>query len=354
MKKTLMVGMACLLLVSCGKKAPPAETPPAVVEAIEAALSPFVASTRTSASLEPWEHAEISSEILGRIRFLGAKEGDPVRAGSVLARLDASVLAGNVAEVDARLSDAELALSDARHELDRAERLRREGVASQQELDNARIRVERAEESVRAVGGSRSATAAQMGKTVLTSPISGVVTSREIELGEMASPGRQIFRIENLSAIKVVMQLPEQDVHDLRAGNPVVVFGSAGDTFTGTVTYISPAADPQARTVKVEARVENREGRLRSGIFSEVEIIRGTIPSIVVVPRRVFASHTNDTGILFVINGDKLTHREVRIQAIGEEAVAIASGLAPGERVVGSDVATLTDGLRVSVKTAER
>lgn len=347
------VSLSCLLLVSCGKKTENApEAPAIVVEAIEATLSPFVDAYRTSASLEPWEHADIASEIPGRVLHLGAKEGDRVRAGSVLARLDAAVLAGNVAEVQSRSSDAGLALTDAKADLSRVERLHREGVASQQELENARIRVERAEEAVRGGRGSTSAISAQMNKTVIVSPIHGVVTFRGIERGEMASPGQLLFRVENLSSIKVVMQLPAQDVRNIRIGNTVQVFDSSGDTFTGKVTYVSPSADPQTRTVKVEATVDNREGRLRSGIFAEAEIVRSTIPSVVVVPRRVFATQTMDTGVLFVIEGDKIRRREVRIAAHGEESTAITDGLRAGEKVVGSDVATLTDGARVAVKSS--
>lgn len=340
---------ASVFLTACGKEAPaPVEAPPVrvVVGAVEAGS--LLATYRASATMEAWEKADVSAEVAGVVRNLGADEGDFVRAGQLLAQLDAAVLSSNVAEVAARLSDAEIAAADARTNLERVEMLRREGAASQSELDNARTRLQRAEEGISALRGTRAAAAAQLAKTALLAPISGSVTQRNIELGEMASPGRILFRVENLSALKAVMRIPAHEIRGIEVDDRVFLGTPEGDSLTGKIIFISPAADPSNRTVKIEARFDNPGNRVRSGIFGEAVIVRSEIPRAVRIPKTALVRQDDDAGVVFVVEGGVARKREVRLGESNEIFVQVLAGLREGELIVSADHAGLADGVKVA------
>lgn len=343
----------CALLAACGKSAsPPPEAPPVSVVSMTVRATDLVIAYKGSATLEAWDKADVASEITGQVRDVFRDEGDVVSAGALLARLDPSVLSASASEVAARLTDANIALSEARDDRDRIARLRKEGVASQEELDKAEVKLRRAHEGVAAIRGSSGAVEAQLARTAITAPIAGVVTRRWIERGETASTGKALFRVENLAALKAVLNVPEQDVGSMKTGDSVMV-SVAGETeadrlLSGIVTYVSPAADAMARTVKVEARVDNRDAAIRSGVFATVSVIRSVRANAVAVPKTAVAYRADGTAALYVIEGGVVHRRDVKLGAAGETMVEVLSGLRTGETIVPIDVATLTDGVKVS------
>lgn len=340
---------ASVFLTACGKEAPaPAEAPPVRVAVAAVEAGPLLVTYRVSATMEAWEKADVSAEVPGVVRTMGVEEGDFVRAGALLARLDAAVLSSNVAEVAARMADAEIAAADARTNLERVETLRREGAASQSELDNARTRLQRAEEGIAALRGTRSAASAQLAKTTLLAPIAGLVTQRNIEPGEMASPGRVLFRVENLSALKAVMRIPAQEMRGMEIGDQVIVSTAEGDSLTGKIIFISRAADPTTRTVKVEARFDNPASRVRSGIFGEALIVRTEIPRTVRIPKTALARQDGDEGVVYVVEGGVARKREVRLGESSESFFQVLAGLREGERIVPADHTALADGVKVA------
>ncbi len=347
---TIVIGVITLMS-ACGKPAPAPETPPVSVVSMTVHPTVLVIAYKGSATLEAADKADVSAEITGRVRDLLADEGDEVRAGALLARLDPSVLASSASEASARLADAQIALDDARQDRERIARLRREGVASQEEMDKGAMRVKRAEEGVAAIRGSSSAATAQLARASIVSPIPGVVTRRWVEIGETASTGKMLFRIEDLTSLKAVLNVPEREVGTIAAGDRVEITVDGG-TITGQVTYVSPSADPVARTVKIEALIPNDTGRVRSGVFVEVSVIRAVLPNIIAIPKTALVYRSSGAAALYVIENDVVKRREVQLGASTETLVEIREGLRSGETIVPADVSTLSDGVKVSAKTS--
>lgn len=341
--------VASVFLTACGREAPaPTEAPPVRVAIAAVEAGPLLVTYRASATMEAWEKADVAAEVAGVVRRMGVEEGDFVRAGSLLAQLDVAVLSSNVAEVAARLADAEIAADDARTNLGRVETLHREGAVSRAELDSARTRLQRAEEGISALRGTRGAASAQLAKATLLAPISGWVTQRNIEPGEMAAPGRVLFRVENLSALKAVMQIPAAEIRGMDPGDRVVVQTADGDSLAGEIIFISPAADPATRAVKVEARFDNPARRVRSGVFGEALIVRSEIPSAVRIPKTALTHRDGDSGVVFVVEDGFARRREVRLGEANETFVQVLAGLREGERIVPADHTALADGVRIA------
>lgn len=340
---------AAVLLGACGREAPPVEAPAVSIEAVTVSPRDFVVSYRGPASLEAWKTSDLGAEPSGRIRWMGAEEGDSVRAGQEIVRIEAAVQEARAGEAAARIADAEVALESARTNLERVRRLHREGVASRQEIEGAEALHARAGEAVAAARASAEAAGGEAAKMTIRAPFDGVVTMREHEVGEIVGAAARIYRVEDLSAIKAVVAVPEVEVGGIAVGARAMLRLADGETVTGAVSYVSPAADDSSRAVKVEIRVVNAGRRLRSGGFAEAEIIREVRRGALLVPRAALLQVSDGRGILYAVEGAAARKREVRLGGSDDYLFQVVEGLAAGDRIAVSGVAQLADGVRVRV-----
>ncbi|MCC7126826.1 MAG: efflux RND transporter periplasmic adaptor subunit [Acidobacteria bacterium] len=309
-------------------------------------------------------YADIGSATMGRLVSLTVREGDRVKAGQVVARIDpvqaASTADGATAALRAleaeaeggtsqiTVSRAELAAAEARaaeaaRARDRAEDLRQAGLIAQADLDAARASADATAADVRAATAvverlQRSQAAAerrvaqgradvtrardQVDKTAITAPIDGVVTRLEVEEGEMVvmgvqnQPGTILMTISDLSAIDAEVKVAEADVLRLKMGNTATVTLEAapGQTFNGVVTEIGASALPQtgtqaaAREFRVKVRLAGALDALRPGLTCDAEILVAERTGILTVPlqsvvERAAADGTARTGVFVVASG---------------------------------------------------
>jgi membrane fusion protein (multidrug efflux system) len=275
-------------------------------------------------------------------------EGDRVEAGQLLAEITGEEVR-IAAAADARLQRYEAAQSD--HEskkelfddgLISAEALRPFETA----LSDARLEWERSRLT--------------QDRSRLITPISGVVLrlcrdeqNRPLADGQLVTQGAELARVAPTSSLVADVDLIGQDLSRVREHLKARVRHSAwGDTrFDGTVLRLAPSLDPTTRTLRAEVAVENPRGELRPGMFVEVTIIAERRSGVPVVPREA-VTERGGRKVVFVLEGQKVSRRDVALGLGDDDVVEIRSGLEPGERVVVRGIETLQDDQRVRVSGA--
>ncbi|MDP3720384.1 MAG: efflux RND transporter periplasmic adaptor subunit [Acidobacteriota bacterium] len=366
------------------------------------ALQSFVTA---SGEIVATKYADIGSAVMGRLVELTVKEGDTVKAGQVLARIDpvqaassADAAAASVGalEADARaaatqVKAAQAALEEARSRekeaaasLTRAQELQRAGLLPQSEFDKANMagttaaaqvaaatasfeRAQQAQTSAerRITQGRAESTRARdaLSKTEITAPIDGVVTRLEVEQGEMVvmgvqnQPGTILMTVSDLSAVNAEVKVAEADVMRLSNGFPATVTLEALplQTFSGRVVEIGASALPQvgtqaaAREFRVKVRLDGpAASSLRPGLTCDTEILAAERKNALVVPLQAVVEKAGKTGV-FVVRDGGVVFTPVKTGIIGGLSIEV-DGVAEGTAIVSGPFQTLralSDGDRV-------
>lgn len=314
----------------------------------------------TSGTVRAVSVSNVSGRMMGTVTSIHVKEGDFVRSGQVLMTIDDSDVSQKVKAAEAGHNEALKALEAAKQgralaeiTYQRYKKLNDEKAVSQQEMDQietrkniADIEYGRVQEMVnRAVAGMAEAKVYQ-GFTKITSPLSGVVTEKKIEVGSMAVPGAPMFTVENTSAYNVEINVDEGLSGRIRPGMPVdVELASTGQKIKGNIKEIVPSVDPASRTFLVKISVHSPG--LRSGMYAKVVIPNGSKDAIV-VPEKAVVEKGQLTGVYAVDEKGVLTYRLVRPGKKHENGIEILSGLGPKERIITEGVEKAVDGGVVS------
>ena len=399
----VLVGLAVFVYVS-RQRGPEAREVDLAVVGRTTSLQSFVTA---SGEIVATRYADIGSSAMGRLVGLNVKEGDRVKAGQVLARIDRVQAASSAAaasaglgalEADARgLSDqarsaqAELDAASARaaesqKALARATDLRTAGLIPQSDLDTAIANADSAAAQVasatasvaraaqtnnaaerRVTQGRAEQTRARdlLDKTEITAPIDGVVTRLDVEEGEMVvigvqnQPGTILMTVSDLSAINAEVKVAEADVLRLALDNraTITVDAANGRTLPGRVVEIGASALPQvgtqaaAREFRVRVRLEGDTAVLRPGLTCDAEILVAERANVLTVPLQAVVQRGADTGV-FVVANDTVTFTKVTTGVIGGLSIEV-DGVPEGASVVSGPFQALremTDGARVRVR----
>ena len=248
------------------------EDPRALVEVriVEhGAVSDILAS---NGSVESEAMATLVPEATGTVVAIHAEEGDRVRRGQVLAVIEN-------ASLDAGLARAEAEAAKAEAEVARVEGLHAAGAVSDRDLEEARHLLRAAQTSLNEAQGTQS-------HTRIVSPIAGTVATRDLRYGEVAG-GQPAFTVVDLSALRVIVRLPERDLARLQVGQPATLTSVYDEEVQvpGRVERISPTVDPMSGTVRVTVALDDGENTLRPGQFVSVGIEVGKHEDVMVVPR---------------------------------------------------------------------
>ena len=192
-------------------------------------------------------------------------------------------------------------------------------------------------------------------KAEVKSPIEGTVIRYYVDIGDSVipqepMPQEPVVNIAYMDKIKIVVNVGEKDISKLRKGEKVRVSVDAypEENFLGRVVKVAPAVDPRSRKLKVELEIENKDHRLKPGMFADVEIIYNEHSNVLVVPR-ISVLEKEGRTILFTVEDDRAKLREVKTGISDEEKIEIVEGLTEGESVVIEGNYGLTDGAKVEV-----
>ena len=283
-----------------------------------------------------------------RVERLLVQPGDQVKAGQALADLSIPSLVAaqqGLASAQATVRESEAALAVARDALRRAEILARDGSMAWAEAERRKLVLAQAEATREAARGQVSVLQAQVarlhpsgqpGEATLTTPITGVVVSVGVTPGEFIDATGEAFTVADLSVVLVRAQVPEASVALIAVGDAVQVSLSSGGgrTWSGNVSGIGAAVDPQTRTLPVRVKLANPDDALRSGMFVSVNLTSDRKRDDVVVPSAA-VQRVADQRVAFVpLGGDMFQSRNLTVGVEQSDWVEVKKGLKAGEQVV--------------------
>jgi RND family efflux transporter MFP subunit len=295
--------------------------------------------------------AAVSSRVMANVVAVPVRVGQAVAPGDVLVEIDAQTARGQEAQAKGALAQARAALSLAERNHERYKALAATGSASALELDLARMQYEQAMGAVQQGEGAVEAASSVAKESRVTAPFAGRVSSRLVEAGDLAAPGRPLATVESVTGRRLVVAVPAGTVlaSGLAAGRrlPVRIDGAAGEV-TGTVIEMSPGADPQNHSFV--ATLELAGAPVATGVTGRAFLDAAPRATILVPEAAVLASG----GVTLVAVKDEAGRARTRAVTTGATSagrVEILSGLSGGETILVGLAAPPADGAPVTDST---
>jgi HlyD family secretion protein len=286
----------------------------------------------------------------GRVVRVLVDAGQWVRAGQVLAIIDRSVQTQQAAQLAAQIDAAKAQAALAQADYDRALALQGRGFISKAEIDAKKAARDAAFAQVKVAQAQLGATRAQINQLSVVAPVSGLVLARNVELGQIVSPGSgALFRLAEGGQMEMQAQLAQQDLAAVHVGMPAQVTPVGSQrSFTGTVWLVAPVIDPQSRLGQVRIAVPY-DPAIKPGGFAEAKITAGET-STPLLPQSAVLSDEKGNYV-YIINGrNEVERRDITIGNVNDAGVTIASGLSGNEAVVLSAGPFLNPGQKVNPK----
>ena len=324
------------------------QPPPEAVTTVIAQKEEWQGSLGAIGTVAAVNGVMVSADLPGVVQKIAFGSGDRVQAGQLLVQLDTR-------QEQAQLAAAEAKLELTRMNLDRIRGLREQGINSQTEYDTSVAEQKQAE----GVAGEIRAT---IDRKTISAPFSGVLGIRQVNLGQYLKSGDPIVQLQSHDPIYVNFDVPQQELVRVRVGGAVSVSaeGPPPIELTGRITAIDSVVDESTRNVRVQATFENRQGRIRPGMFVTARALLEARDPVIALPASAI-SYAPFGDSVFVVEDVKgpngQSYRGVRQQFIkigsarGDQ-VAVLSGIAAGAEVVTSGVFKLRNGAAVAVNNA--
>jgi membrane fusion protein, multidrug efflux system len=321
------------------------QPPPEAVTSLVARQEQWPATMTVIGTMEAVHGVVVSADLPGTVDRITFDSGEPVHAGDVLV------------ELDTRQERAQLAALEAQRDLARVnyarmQQLANEGVISRMDYDQATAQQKQTEANV----GEIRAT---IERKTIRAPFSGVLGIRKVNLGQYLAAGNAIVSLQSLNPIYVDFGVPQQEAGNVRVGSTLHVTSQdvSGQVFSARVTALDSVVNEATRNIQVQATLSNPEGKLKPGMFVQVELGIGASRQAITLPTSAisYAPYGDSVFVITDLNDQKgHTYRGVRqqfvkIAASRGDQVAIVSGVNPGEEVVTSGVFKLRNGAAVQV-----
>lgn len=356
------IALSCVALTSCGgkdsgkdKQAAADEKPVVKIEKVFERDVPQIFTY--TAQTEADKINNISSAMPLRIKSILVEEGQRVSRGQSLVILDDVNTTTYQLQVDnakAQLENAKAQYANVKLDYDRAVQLFKIGGGTRQQVDQMQTQLISAQNGVttaqNSLASARRALANAGENSVLTSPVSGVVTARNYDPGDMTGT-QPILTVSQVQPMKIVINVSETEYSMIHKGMPArVTFDTYGsELFQGTVTKILPTVDPSTRTFAVEIDLSNADSRILPGMFARVELDLGTQRHVVVPDRAVVKQQGSGNQYVYVYSQGKVSFNKVELgQRIGD-SYELISGVPSGSEVVISGQNALANGREVKV-----
>ncbi len=333
----LLAGM--IVLAACGDRSPRDMAPPVVtIQTIRIRDTVVVFPVRTAGKLASKSESKLSFKTGGIIQKILVDEGQSVRKGQLLAQL-------NLEEIQSQVKQAELALSKAERDYERAGNLYRDSVATLEQYENAGTALEVARSNA-------SIANFNLQYSTIHAPANGKILKRIAESNEIIPPGHPVFIFASTGSNWVVRaNLTDRDIVRVRMKDSAHVRFDAypGEIFKGMVSEIGTSADPYTGTYEIEVQMDKRPETLVSGFIAKVEIYPQALDRQVVIPVEALVDGTGLTGYVMVLREGNPERRKIGIQAVTDQGIVVREGLSPGEELITEGVQYITAGSRIQV-----
>lgn len=336
--RTIIYVAAAVMAVSCGNNnSKTAEQPQAAevrlpnVTIMAASYKDVPQSDVYTANVEAYAKNNIAPQSPSRIQKIYVEVGDFVRAGQIVAKMD-----------EVSLNQSKLSMANDSLEYSRVKKLYEQGGVSKSDFDAMELKY----------NVTRSQYQNLLENTILRSPVSGVITARNYDQGDMYG-GSPIYVVEQITPVKLYVGISEMDYTRVKKNDTVTLTADAlpGKTFTGRIARIYPTIDAATHTFTAEVNVANGDRLLRPGMYARVTVNFGSNHSIVVPDDCVVKQQGSGVRSVFVLQADN-TVKEIVVtlgRHFGTE-YEILSGVAEGDKVVVKGQASLKNGSKVNVQ----
>lgn len=354
--------ISTIVLAGCkaeAEKRPAASAPPTVQVGSENVVTvqrgTIVVGPIVSGELKPERAATLRAEVGGSMIQVSILEAQAVKQGDVLGRIETRTLEDARQSSASAVRSAENALAVARREAERTEKLSSAGALATRDVDAAHNAVTAAEAQVadaksRLAGAERS-----LGDTIIRAPFSGIVSKRSVNVGDVVSPGTELFTIIDPSSMRLEGSVPSDDLGTLRVGVTVTFTVRGYDRpFQGRIERIAPQADAMTRQVPIYVSIPNEGGRLLAGLFAEGRVVSQSAEGLIVPSNSVNTSDPSMPWVLRVTGGKtEKVNVSLGLRDPRSERVQVASGLGEGDTLLRGAAQGITPGTSVQVNTTK-
>lgn len=336
--RIMPLAVAAAIAAGCGNTGSKTAEQTAVVEEIIPTVSVEEVSVREvpqeetyTSTIQAYVKNNIAPQTAGRISRILVDVGDNVKKGQVVAEMDQT-----------QLAQAELQMKNNEVEYNRLKELYEVGGLSKSDLDAIEM----------AYNVSKTQYNNLKENATLVSPISGVITARNYDAGDMYAMSAPIYTVEQIIPVKLLVGISEADYSKVKKGDPVEITADAlpGKTFYGKIRKIYPTVDPATRTFTVEVVVDNNYATLRPGMFARATVKFGVNNSVVIPDVAVVKQQGSGERFVYILNEDgTVTYQKIILgRRMGTE-YEVLEGIADGAKVVTGGQIRLKDGVKVIV-----
>jgi len=333
---TTVLPIVLISISGCGKQEghPETQTPRVVNAQLHTVDYEDAAETyTTSGTFISDERVEIASRISGFIRELPVREGDVVKKGQAIVTIDPTEVQTNIAEAEARLTQARRRATEAEAEYQRHKNLYEQRLVAEQMFRKVELQHQLAQEDLRVAQSALDQARALLEYARIKSPVTGVVVEKFKQTGDLTTPGATILAIEDPTRIVLRTFINEAYIQYVKEGDEVrITLDNQKTSLKGMVSHLVPSADPATHSYLVKIILEDT-GQVRVGMFVRIEFDMGHKQAII-IPVQAIVSHADLPGV-YAVDSQNIAHfRMVRTGRRFDEKVEIISGLNTGDRIV--------------------
>lgn len=291
-------------------------------------------SFAAEATVEALRQATIAAQVQGRVMEVRVDAGDRVKQGDLLMRIDERESNQAVAGAEANVAQAQAQLSNARATYERTKNLFAQKFVSQSALDQAEAGYRAAEAQMKAASANRGQATTGRSFTVIHSPLTGVVSERLTELGEMAAPGKPLLTVYDPKGMRVVASIPQYKLAELRGNvRAKVEFPDTGKWVDATEVELLPVADARTHVVRARVQLPDNLPGVVPGMFARAHFVVGQAKKLV-MPQRAVVKRGELTGAYVLDDSGVPQLRQVRTgESFADGLIEVLAGLADGEKV---------------------
>ncbi|MCY1077840.1 efflux RND transporter periplasmic adaptor subunit [Archangium lansingense] len=357
--KALVVGVWGAALVAgvsgCGgKPAAKAAPPPREIEVVQLAPSEVRDTSEYLGSLLSRQSVNVLPQVAGYVRRIHVRPGQKVEAGAPLIDVDSRVETAALETARAQRTSSEVNLEQARRTRARIESLYKEGLASAQELEQARAQVEALEANTRAAAATETQREVQLQFNTVRAPFAGTVGDVLVRVGDFVSATTPLTSVAQADVLEVSVSVPSERARSLRPETPLEVLDSQGKVLISSpIFFVAPQADPRTQLVEVKAAFRNTVG-LRPSELVRARLVYSTRQALQ-LPALAVVRQSGQPFALVVTQKEGQTvveRRPVKLGTLGEMAYVVEGGLKEGEQVAVTSLQALRHGAQVKVKPA--
>jgi len=356
-KVLFAVAVACVLAAVgyAGLKRQPAVAtlaPQAIVEFTQQDLyivepQPLERTLPLTGTLTPFTEATLKAKVPGELVEMAVREGESVKQGQVLARIDPTEVRARVAARQADLEAARAQLVWAQKNRATQKALLDKAFISQNAFDNIQSNYDVALARLRAAEAELVVAKKSLGDSELVAPFAGIVAQRHVQAGERVALDAKVITVVNLSRLELEAAVPAAEIGRLRVGQQVTfrIDGFGERAFGGRIERINPATVSGSRSINVYAIIDNPQGELRGGLFAQGTVSLERIEGALLVPTSAVREEIGQTFVYAIADG-LVKRRNVAVGAADASGrVQVLQGLAAGERIVRVNLGALRDGV---------